>query len=517
MINSNDSRHKKMNILRRLSDERGQTLVVGALCMTVILCSIGFAIDIGHVRYVKRTLQTAADAAAIAAAAEIRVCGTTPDCGAMTTAAEKALGENNYTVTTVALNNCSPAPGSALTLTINSPACSVSTDPNKGLKNYAEAIVSDPVPTYFAKIFGVSTIPVTARAEAGRGLGGPCIYALDPTAPGAITLAVGLGFRSNCGIVDESNSNAAATCLLTLGTVSIPQFYVVGHTGSGLLDGLLCGVAPPARVGMPVPSPADPLAYLPSPTPPTPGQGCGSGAPNFLGGGGTWNGSSSPITILIGGLGTSPFVFNPGIYCGAITEALGLGATLHFYPGTYEGGINIVAGVGTTVIFEPGTYILEQGPGPLGASGGLNITISALSSITGNGVTFYNAGNVTNPGNSIGSISITAPATLGLSSFNLSAPASGEYGGILFFQGHGVNATGTVVASLLQGSSMNGAFYLPNAQFTYAVGAIANNYNIIVADTINFGVAQVLTTVGNNYATLQSGSPLNGNDVTLVQ
>ena len=159
------------SLLRKLRDENGQTLVVAALCMTVILGFIGLAIDVGHVRYVKRNLQTAVDAAAMAAATEIRVCGTLSPCSAMTTAAQSAMQENNYPVTNVTFHNCSPTRSSALTLTINSPACSVSTDPNNGLTNYAEAIVSDPVPTYFARIFGVPTIPISVRAEAGRGLG----------------------------------------------------------------------------------------------------------------------------------------------------------------------------------------------------------------------------------------------------------------------------------------------------------------------------------------------------------
>jgi hypothetical protein len=213
---------KIMVRLARLRAEDGQALIVTALCMTVILGFIGLAIDIGHVRYVKRNLQIAVDAAALAAAAEIRICGTNSPCTAMQTAAQSAMRENNYPVANVVMHNCSPAPGAALTLTINSPACSVATDPNITLKNYAEAIVSDPVPTYFAKIFGVPSIPISVRAEAGRGLGGPCIYALDPSAYGAINILVGLGFHSNCGIVDESNNNTAATCTLGL-FISAPQ------------------------------------------------------------------------------------------------------------------------------------------------------------------------------------------------------------------------------------------------------------------------------------------------------
>jgi Flp pilus assembly protein TadG len=493
-----------MNALRKLSDDSGQTLVITAFCMIVILGFIGLAIDVGHFRYVRSNLQTAADAAAIAGAIEVRVCGGTQNCEAMQTAAQQAMAENGYTATIT--STCPTSTTTGLVLMVNNPvsSCVVSNDPNATKLNYVEAIVSDRVPTYFARLFGIKTVQVMTRSEAARGLGGPCIYALDPQASGSINVLVGLGVHSNCGIVDESDSSTAVTCTLGI-AISAPKIDVHGHTASGLLDGALCGSDPPAHTGVPLPNPTDPLAYLPSPTP---GTVCGSSISS------PYTGSSAPINIILGGT----YVFNSGVYCGAITVVAGIASNLTFYPGTYIGGINIAAGVLTNITFKPGTYILEQGSGLLGApSGGLNITISALSSITGQGVTFYNAGNISNPGSSIGSISITAPATLGLSNFILSAPTSGEYTGILFFQGRSVTSTGTVTASLLQGSRLDGALYLPDAQLSYAVGAVSNNYNILVAKTINFGAAEILTNIGDNYATLSSGSPLNGDDVTLVQ
>jgi hypothetical protein len=62
---------------------------------------------------------------------------------------------------------------------------------------------------------------------------------------------------------------------------------------------------------------------------------------------------------------------------------------------------------------------------------------------------------------------------------------------------------------------MEGAYYLPTASITYGVGAIAGAYNIIVAKDVNFAV-QVATTFGNDYSTLSSGSPINGNQAVLV-
>ena len=53
-----------MNRKSITADESGSILVLTALCLVVVLAILGLAVDLGHVRYVKRNLQNAADAAA---------------------------------------------------------------------------------------------------------------------------------------------------------------------------------------------------------------------------------------------------------------------------------------------------------------------------------------------------------------------------------------------------------------------------------------------------------------------
>lgn len=463
-----------MRTLPKLSDESGQAVIVAALCISVIIAFLGLAIDVGHILYAKRTLQSVADAAALAGALEVRVCGTTPSCPAMTTAAQQALAENNLPGSAL-ITNCSSTAGAGLTLELNNSPCALSSDPNKGKDNYVEAIVSRTEQTYFASILGFNNILVSARAEAARGIGGPCIYALDPTASGAIEVTVALGVVSYCGIVDESNSSSAFSCLAGL-LMSAPEINITGGSA-----GLLCLIHPTPRTGIAPPEPTDPLAYLPPP--PTASNGCGSST------GSPYYGSSKQVSVI-------------PILSGIV-----------FYPGVYCGGISITASILGSVTFMPGTYILKDGPGGLlglGTSGGLQISITALSTITGNGVTFYNEGPT------VGQFSIIAPAALGLSTLDLTAPTSGEYGGILFFQAHGVTQSGTFVAALVQPGQISGAIYLPNATVAYGVSALSTSYNILVADQIQF-TAPILSTFGNNYSTLQSGSPMNGDISTLVQ
>ena len=462
-----------MQIRRTMPDERGSILVTASLCMVFFIAILGLAIDFGHFLFVKRNLQGAVDAAALAAALEARTCDGTMVCTAMQSAAQGALQENGLSADTI-ITNCSSGTESGITLTLNNPPCAIATDPNKGKATYAEAVVSQPVHTYFASLVGLKTVTVKARAEAAHGLGGPCIYALNPSGP-ALTILVGVIVKSRCPIVDESRSAGALTCVVGA------FLYAPRISVSGGSEGLLCLAASKPRTYQATPTPADPLAYLPAPSNANAACGTSTSSP--------YSGSSSAVNILLGGNVT----FNPGVYCG---------------------GIAITAAIASNIKFNPGTYILRDGPGLLGVtSGGLNITLNLLTSITGNGVTFYNAG-------SHGSLMVVEPVTgssyLSLSNVSLSAPTSGTYSGILFLQAHGITSTGVFVANLINSSKLEGAIYLPDGDVSYGVSAISSAYNILVAKDIHLNVA-VGSVFGDDYSALEEGSPLNGNNVALVQ
>ncbi len=462
-----------MKSIRIFEEESGAILAVTALCLVLFLSILGFGVDVGHLLFVKRTMQNAVDAAALAAALEARTCNGTSACGAMQAAAENALTENGFTATTV-LTNCTGTAGAGVTLTVNNPPCAISSDPNKGKTNYAETMISEPVPTYFASLMGLHSVTITTRAEAARGLSGPCIYALNPTGP-AITIVAGIIVKSRCPIVDESTSTNALSCVIGA-FLYAPRISVSGGSQS-----LLCLAASQPETYVPAPVPADPLAYLPAPS--TANNACGTSTSS------PYTGSSSPVNITLGG----NVVFNPGVYCG---------------------GISITAALLSSIKFNPGTYILKDHAGILGITqGGLNITLNELTSITGTGVTFYNEGTQ-------GSLMVVEPVSggslLSLSNVSLSAPTTGTYAGILFFQAHGSTPTAVFVANLIDNSKLEGAIYLPDGDVSYGVSAISSAYNILVAKDIHLNVA-VGSVFGNDYSSLPDGSPLNGNNVSLVQ
>ena len=456
-----------MLIRRFLRDLDGQTTIVAAVCMTAMLSFVGLAVDVGHLRYVKRSLQVAVDAAALSAALEFTTCGSTADCNAMQTAAIAAMAENGFTGLS-ATASCSNPSGSATVLIVNNAPCILgSADPNNGKATVVEVIFAQPQTTYFARVLGFNNIPVEVRAEAQRSPA-PCVWALDRTGANAITADALAAVTASCPIVDESSSSSAMSCAL-LAAINAPVIHVVGG-----IQQLLCGVTTTPTTGVRVPTPADPLAYLPKPSVPA----CGTSTASPYHG--------SPTTVIIAGNAT---LYPDGAYCG---------------------GITILPTANVT--FKPGTYVLTSSNVALLSSGGL--AINALSTVSGSGVTFYNYGP---------SGGVTFPLTsVSLGGVNLVAPTTGTYAGILFFQDPGNTSAATLLGSSSLNTQLVGAYYFPSAAVNYLVSG-SNAYNILVAKDVHFAVLSLGLTsyeqsvFNNNYSTLPGGSPINSSGAVLVQ
>lgn len=258
------------------TEESGQTLVLAAVCMLVLVGFLGLSIDAGVLRYQKRLLQNVADAAALAGSLEIAACGTTANCSAMQTAAQDALTENGFTGSTL-LKNCATSTSSKLTITLNNPPCAISTDANKGNDSYVEVVVSEPVSTVFASLLGVKTVTIAARAEATQAAS-PCVYflsldytgaslsATNQTIQAACTFYMGLSYSltggasstgstflvagsasSSTGTVTPTATFNSATLANPLSTLSAPTYSSCTYTNykvtaaASLQPGTYCG------------------------------------------------------------------------------------------------------------------------------------------------------------------------------------------------------------------------------------------------------------------------------------
>jgi hypothetical protein len=132
--------------------------------------------------------------------------------------------------------------------------------------------------------------------------------------------------------------------------------------------------------------------------------------------------------------------------------------------GTYCGGIS-VSGI-ANVTFSAGTYIID--------GGGLTITNSGVAS--GSGVTFYFTGTNSTYG------SVTAS---GASTLTLSAPTTGTYEGVLFYQ----DRTLTPAAGASFGNSaivsLTGTLYFPTTTVSFFGATATSSTMAIVADKLS--------------------------------
>jgi hypothetical protein len=386
----------------------------------------------------------------------------------MQTAAKSALTENGVATSTF-VQNCAASSQTGVVLSLNNPPCalgSVAKDPHYGDANYVEVVVSKQQPTVFAAVTGTNSVNILARAEAGVKSPTPCLWALDPTAANAFTVDLLAAIYSpKCGIVVESTNSNAFTCSL-LASVTASKIQVVGGYGS-----LLCAISP-TPVIIKTPIPADPLAYLPAPAL----GSCGSSVAT------PYSGASVTVNVLL----AQTAVFNPGTYCGGIHVAFGGHAT-----------------------FQPGVYVLKSTFGALG------LTIDCGSTVSGNGVTFYNYG----PNGPINFV-FTSFLSGGV---NLTAPTSGTYSGVLFFQDPGNTTAATLIGASSWNTVLQGAYYFPKALVNVALGGVVN-YELLVAKDIvvlalSDGVNPIQTGANNSndFTSLSNGSPLQKTMPVLIQ
>lgn len=291
-------------------DEKGQTLILTALCMTILLGFLALALDMGFLFDSRRHVQTAADAAAIAGATELSYHGST----SVVSVARTAAGVNGIANTASQVSvNLSP------------------TDGYHTGSNYVEVIITQPNPTFFMGVFGLHTINVAARAIAGVPASTACIYILDTNASDTDVIYTKKTITaSNCGI-QVNSPNPAAVCLHGSGTINGDFLHIVGglDTGGGCKSSkttpLQSGVAPVS----------DPFNNLEGPIPAT---ACTTGS-----GGNT----TSLTTITSTSQLPTPKANADGILSDQVYCFSGTNVSL-------DGG-------STTLALAPGVYVFEHG------------------------------------------------------------------------------------------------------------------------------------------------------------
>ena len=432
---------------RRVSAARrnqaGQVLISTALAAVVLVGFAGLAVDMGILRYQRRVQQSAADAAAIAGATDLP---SNYRAGAVNAAAANGFTDNT------AGGDCGVPPANLAVGSVNVGVCAPPiAGPHAGEQGYVEAYVSAGQPTFFMRILGVNKKTITARSVASNNSTGTngapygCMYAIgSPGNPvqGMTLQGASIVLAPSCGIVDNGDYTSS-------GAITASSFGVSGANNGGE-GSVTCTGGASTCPSFNSPAAADPLAAYTPPCSP-----CSGGTDISINGGGNFSGA---------GVGYA-------------------GGTYSVSPGTYD-AITISATGGENVVFSSGSYVIN-------GAGGLSVTGNA--NISGNDVSFYFTGPAT--------INITGTPTL-----NLSAPASGQYAGMLMWQALADTANPSLSAAT---GSLNGILYFPSDKLSFAANTTLN-IGVVVAASVSAGGGANLTIKGaaiNGGAGVPGGLP----------
>lgn len=230
----------------------GNVAIFFALGSVTFLGLAAICVDGGVLYYTKTRLQIATDAAALGAAKKLP---NTSDANALGLSLASLNVPGGFgTVATSA--DVEPGTYTASTKTF----VSTSTNPN-AVKVSAHRVSSrgNAVPLAFAGIFGQSAADVSASSVGVHGFANACVYALDPSAAGALQLkGSSITTVQNCGIQVDSN-NSQALNVSNNATLTAKSICVVGGASGS--------TSPAATTGCQ--SKSDPLSDLPVPTPST--------------------------------------------------------------------------------------------------------------------------------------------------------------------------------------------------------------------------------------------------------
>ena len=327
----------------------GAVLVKVAICLPVLIGILALNLDGGRMYDERRRLQSTADAAALAAGADLYenywdnkgkdVYGTAR------TAAEKIAVANGY-------------PASAVTVNIP-PQSGTYT----GLPGHAEVLIDATLQASFGRAITGANMPVSARAV---GKGEPLkfgIITLNPSMAGAFTNnALVFALVGRPLIVNSSSPQALKSSSLVM--ISLNRIDVTGGVSNTGLLSLTMKVRTGVRPTL------DPLAFLPIPDT--------ASAP-----------VRSPTPKVVNGLVAT---LQPGVYKGGI-KIKGV-STVVMAPGVYimEGGgfqvedLATVVGLGTMVY---NTTSPTYASGPITVSGLGKVVMTAPLSGTYQGFNFF--------------------------------------------------------------------------------------------------------------------------------
>lgn len=223
---------RSAKVLRRSRRNFGSTLTILAFSMLVLTAMIGVAIDLVAFYTVRSEAQRAADAAALAGATVFAASGCVggasgASCAGMqATAAARAtaIGNGNLVgganpAISGAIGACPPTGSNDICF----PTDASGTNPRISVMVQRSATHGNAMPTFFAKVFGIQTVDISAQAsaEAFSPTGG------SSTAPPICLTCIIPFIAVDCDTnrtVPKTDPNANPVCTVT-GSTNNPYFF----------------------------------------------------------------------------------------------------------------------------------------------------------------------------------------------------------------------------------------------------------------------------------------------------
>ncbi len=427
-------------------DETG-TVAAFVVAVPVLAGVVAVGAETGNFYRLKRQMQNAADDAALSGSIDKLAGKSTPT---ITTDAQYEAQRNGFTN---GVNN--------VTVTVNSPPTSGS---NINTPGAVEVIIRKSSQSFlFGTVLNTflgqasSTFTLTTRSVAAQGSYNQttttysgCLVALTPLAEQGVYFSSFNNFSSDCTVVSNGSATGsesnASIYMTSFNSAAFKQVWTRGSFSAESYGSLT--PTPSAALTRQTNSVVDPYASLPAPSPGT------CTYTNF-----TYP-SGSSVTL------------NPGTYCGGLS---------------INGGVN-------NVYFSPGLYYV--------ANGDLYITsvnnVSCPSCVDGtSGVTFVLTQTTGNNAN-IGGVYISSENNV-----TLSAPPSGTYPGVLFYQDRnapvGTMASTSKIFTLtsLNNAKLSGAIYFPNNRID--ISSLNNADTSSNGCTVWVGRYIKFTSYNNNY------------------
>jgi len=229
-------------------------------------------------------------------------------------------------------------------------------------KYWVTATVSEKIPTLFSAVLGNQWLTVKSRATEGvfNPGGSGCVYVLDPTDPGSLSMAGTSTITSGCGIYVNSNA-AGAVNMTGSGGITTTGGATTNVAGTVSMTGNY--ITPAANQNVPRNNPADPFAgSLPA-------------APSA--------GSCQPTAQFTGSM---PHTIQPGTYCDLIKQTGS--ATLTLTSGVYvlQAGIKMS---GTSTLTTTGPVMLYIPGGNVDLEGSGGVTLPSFTSGTYQGMAIW--------------------------------------------------------------------------------------------------------------------------------